>query len=84
MPTAAFSFSGGKVLRTIARVLGISNAPNTPCSVRNAMTPATVPINPMPIEAAANPAAPRKNVWRRPNRSPSFPPKINSDASASM
>ena len=83
-PTAVLSRSRGKVARTMASVLGISSAPNTPCRVRSAITPATVPATPIPTEVAANPTAPTKNTVRRPNRSPSLPPKISSDASASM
>lgn len=84
IPTAVLSLSAGNVLRMIASVLGISRAPNTPCTVRSAMTPATLPIRPMPTDASAKPTTPMKNTRRRPNRSPSLPPKISRAASASM
>ncbi len=83
-PTAVFSLSRGNAARTIASVLGISSAPNTPCRARKVMTPPTVPTSPMPTDVAANPATPMKNSNRRPYRSPRLPPKISSDASASM
>ena len=83
MPIAVLSRCGGKVCRTIASVLGISSAPNTPCRARSPMTPLTEPIRPMPTEVRAKPTTPIRKTRLRPNMSPSLPPKISSEASAS-
>ena len=87
MPMAAFSFSAGKFLRSRARAVGWSMAPNTPWAARNAMTrvmlPAMLPDRPTAAELAANPATPVRNTFLCPNRSPSFPAVIRLTARAS-
>ena len=64
MPTAPLRRSFGKALRTMARVFGISMAPNTPWIARKAITPPTDPTSPTPIEPRPKPATPIKNSSR--------------------
>ena len=76
-PSALFSFSTGNVSRIIARAVGISIAPNTPCATRKAITNemllAVLPDTPIAAENKAKPIIPMTNTFLCPKRSPTLP-----------
>ena len=67
----------------IARLPGVSSAPPTPCSAREATRTSALGASPQASEAAANHTTPTTNTRRRPNRSPSTPPTRMNAASVS-
>ena len=59
----------------MARLPGVSSAPPMPCSTRAMIRVSGLGARPHSKEAAANHAVPITNTRRRPNRSPSEPPR---------
>ena len=83
VPIAGARSPSGKVATITARELGVSKAPETPCSARNATS--------RPIEGASahsrddtpKPPTPRAKIRRSPKMSPSDPPSRISEPSVS-
>ena len=75
-PTARARSSGTKHAEMIARLPGTSSAPPIPCSARAAISTSVFGAAPQMTEAAVKEARPNTNTRRRPNRSPSEPPRM--------
>ena len=67
-----------------ASALGVSSAPNTPCSARAATRTSMVGAAAQSMEATPKPPTPKLNTRRSPNTSPSEPPTRISEPSMSM
>ncbi|GAA4105926.1 hypothetical protein GCM10022214_86520 [Actinomadura miaoliensis] len=75
---------GGNIRLIMPRPCGSISAPNRPWATRE---PTSMPgdwASPHSSEAAVKPAAPTRNMRRRPYRSPSRPPVIRPIAMASV
>ena len=66
LPIAAPRSSGGKVETITANALGVSSAPNIPCSARPATSTSIVGASAHSTETAPNPATPIENTRRSP------------------
>ena len=84
VPIALPRSSGGNVLEMIERVPGIMNAAPTPWTVRPVTSQASLGDSPMKAELAAKSTTPKRNIRRRPNRSPRRPPVTSSTAKLSV
>ena len=82
-PIAVLRVAAGKFVLIIASPPGTSNAPNTPCTTRAAISSATFGAIPHNKEAAPKPTSPIKYVRLRPKISPKDPPNKISAASDS-
>jgi hypothetical protein len=68
----------------MARLLGTSSAPPTPCTIRAATSTVMVGASPQATEAAVKMTTPKAKTRRRPKRSPVDPPTRTSAPSMSM
>ncbi len=75
-PNALPSSSGGKVALRMPKPCGISIAPSRPCATRKPISMPGEVASPHSADAATNPTSPRRNIRRRPYRSPRRPPVI--------
>ena len=82
-PIAAPRSSRGKAATITASELGMSRAPNTPCSPRHAIRKPMLGEIAHSSDATPNPPTPIENTRRSPNTSPSDPPIRISEPSAS-
>ena len=83
-PIAAARSSGTKLASRIARLPGVSNAAPSPCSARAAMSTVVFGATAQSSDAPANHTTPVRNTRRRPNRSPSAPPRRRNPASVNV
>ena len=81
-PTAR-PLSAPNVARRSARLFVASSAPKMPWSTRPEMSSAVFGAMPHSAEATAKPTTPPTKSGRRPNRSPSAPATMYSEATAS-
>ena len=82
-PIAAPRSSRGKAAMITASALGVSSAPNAPCSARPAIRTPMSGASAHNKEHSPNPATPMENTRRSPKMSPSEPPTRISEPSAS-
>ena len=82
-PIAAPRSSGRTSATITASALGVSSAPNTPCSARPATSTSIVGAIAHSIDTTPNPPTPIENTRRSPYRSPSDPPTRISEPSVS-
>jgi uncharacterized protein (DUF1499 family) len=82
-PIAAPRSPGGKVATITARALGVSSAPNTPCSARPMTSTSMVGATAHSTETMPKPATPSEKIRRSPKMSPSEPPTRISEPSVS-
>src|SRR5581483_1662670 len=82
-PIAGPRSCSGKVATITARELGVSNAPATPCTARNAIRNPIDGASAHSREAAPNAPTPSANTRRSPKMSPSDPPSRTNEPSVS-
>jgi hypothetical protein len=80
MPIAAPRFSGGNAALSSASASGISSAAPAPCTPRAAISVPASGASAQAADAAVNSARPAAYMRRRPSRSPSAAPVVNSTA----
>ena len=83
-PNALPRSSGGNVALRMPKPCGISIAPSRPCATRKPISMPGEVARPHSADAATNPMSPRRNMRRRPYRSPRRPPVISPAAKASV
>ena len=74
---------GGNVEMMSASALGVSSAPNAPCSARPAISNSMLGATAHSTDTTPNPPTPIENTRRSPKRSPSEPPTRISEPSVS-
>ena len=82
-PIAPPRSSGGKAAMITASALGVSSAPNTPCSARPMISTSIVGASAQTSETTPKPPTPIENTRRSPYRSPSEPATRISEPSVS-
>jgi hypothetical protein len=83
VPIAGPRSRSGNVLTITASELGVSSAPATPCSARNATNSPIVGASAHSSDVTPKPPAPSANIRRSPKMSPRDPPSRISEPSVS-